>query len=232
MASKPVAWTDEEVETLLCLVADDRVQRELDGATRNQRVYREVSERMAAHGYPRTVKQCREKLKELQSDYRAVKEHSGRSGSKRRDWEWFSRRDAIYGRRPASDGFELGLALLETMIEDDKEPASSTSIMDPPSSPAPPTSTSSTSQRRAVHGKRKRGHRLDLPELLAEMRADEERNRAERHQHIQLLLNEAREAREHEAALQREQMAQTAAFNQAFLGVLGQLVQVMSSRRV
>ena len=57
--------------------------------------------------------------------------------------------------------------------------------------------------------------------------------------HIQLLLNNPRKAREHEVALQeheavlpREEMAQTAVFNQAFLGVLGKLVDQMGSRRV
>lgn len=67
---------------------------------------------------------------------------------------------------------------------------------------------------------------MDLPTVLAEMQAEEERNQAQRDQHIQLLLSEARQ---HEAALRREEIAQNAAFNQAFLGVLGQLVQAMSS---
>lgn len=68
--------------------------------------------------------------------------------------------------------------------------------------------------------------------MFAEMRAEGERNCAQRDQHIQLLLSEAREARENEAALRREEIAQNAAFNRAFLGVLGQLVQAMGSRRV
>lgn len=63
------------------------------------------------------------------------------------------------------------------------------------------------------------------------MQAEEERNRAQRDQHIRLLLSEAREARKNEAALRREAIAQNAAFNQAFLGVLGQPVQAMGSRQ-
>lgn len=38
------------------------------------------------------------------------------------------------------------------------------------------------------------------------------------------------EAREQEVALRREESAQTAAFNQAFLGVHGQLVQAINRR--
>lgn len=55
-------------------------------------------------------------------------------------------------------------------------------------------------------GKRKRGHsKLDLPSVLAEMQAEGERNRAQRDEHIQLLLSKAREARENEAVLRREE---------------------------
>lgn len=82
-------------------------------------------------------------------------------------------------------------------------------------------------------GKRKRGHsKMDLPNVLAEMQAEEERNRAQLDQHIHLLLSEVREARDHEVALGREKIAQNAAFNQAFLDVLRLLVQAMSSQRV
>uniref|UniRef100_A0A3P8RN94 Myb/SANT-like DNA-binding domain-containing protein n=1 Tax=Amphiprion percula TaxID=161767 RepID=A0A3P8RN94_AMPPE len=69
----------------------------------------------------RTMKQCREKLKKLKSDYRSMKDHNGRSGSNWRCWKWFSQMDAIY--RPASNRRESGLdsitaGLLETMLED------------------------------------------------------------------------------------------------------------------
>lgn len=106
----------------LSLVRDQRIHRELDGATCNEKIYQEVSKRMAAHRYSRTIKQCREKLKKLKSDYRSIKDHNGRSGSNRRCWKWFSQMDAIYRHRPASNGRESGLdsaaALFETMFED------------------------------------------------------------------------------------------------------------------
>ena len=34
---KNTPWSNEEVQTFLCLVAEERIQRELDGATRNER---------------------------------------------------------------------------------------------------------------------------------------------------------------------------------------------------
>ena len=39
-------WSVDEVQTFHCLVADERIQRELGGATRN--------ELLATHGYQRT----------------------------------------------------------------------------------------------------------------------------------------------------------------------------------
>ena len=66
-----------------------------------------------------------EKLKKLKSDYRAIKDHNGRSGSNRKTWKWFDQMDAIYGQRPASNGRECGVdsastLLLESMMEDGK----------------------------------------------------------------------------------------------------------------
>lgn len=51
---------------------------------------------------------------------------------------------------------------------------------------------------------------------------------AQRAEHVQLILQDAREARDSEALLRREEIAQNAAFNEAFLGILNQLAQVIS----
>ncbi|XP_054873029.1 uncharacterized protein LOC129350489 [Amphiprion ocellaris] len=96
------------------------------------------------------------------------------------------------------------------------------------SSPAPasgPVPTRTPTLSTSTSSKRKRCNRkLDLPSVLVEMQAEKERNHAQHDENIWLLLSEARE---NEAALQREEMVQNAAFNQSFLGVLGQLVQAV-----
>ena len=75
-----------------------------------------------------------------------------------------------------------------------------------------------------------------MTDCLREMHADDiaqqDGTRAQRDNHLQLLLNDAREAREQEAALRREEAAQTAEFHRSFLGVFGQLVEAMRDRRV
>ncbi|KAI3363517.1 hypothetical protein L3Q82_012117 [Scortum barcoo] len=176
----PVERSNDELQTFLCLVAEERIQRELDGATRNEKVYREVSE-LASHGYNRTARQCREKLK-LKSDYRTIKNHNGRSGSNRKEWTWFGQMDAIYGHRPASNGREIGVdsatALLETVTEAESlstfesAPSASTPAPAAASTPEPASTpgTSSTTQQRAITGKRKRvPARPDLQSMLEEM---------------------------------------------------------------
>ncbi|XP_062404233.1 uncharacterized protein LOC134094642 isoform X2 [Sardina pilchardus] len=96
------SWSVSEVQTFLSMVAEGRIQKELVGATRNEKVFREIAQLMASHGYIRTSQQCREKLKKLKSDYRQVKDHNNRSGSNRKMWRWFDLMDAVYGRRPAN----------------------------------------------------------------------------------------------------------------------------------
>ncbi len=59
----------------------------------------------------------------------------------------------------------------------------------------------------------------------------QEQNRTQRERHLQMTLEEARQARVQEAALRVEEHSQTAAFNQAFLDIMGRLVQAMSGRR-
>lgn len=78
MAKATKSWSNVEVQTFLTILADDRIQMELDVAVRNEHVYRENTEKMAVQGFERTFKQCHEKLKKINSDYRAVRDHNGR----------------------------------------------------------------------------------------------------------------------------------------------------------
>ncbi|KAF4114333.1 hypothetical protein G5714_004556 [Onychostoma macrolepis] len=165
--------------------------------------------------------------------------------------------DAIYGGRPTSIGREGALdsatPLLENTIEDDSlstidslalspcnDESSSQPVLtaSPPRPPTPSTSTSSctTTPQRVVTGKRKRSlHHQEHLAILREMQVadiqQQELNRAQRERHLQMALDEASQAREQEAALRAEEHSQTAAFNQAFLNVMGMLVQAKSGRR-
>ncbi|KAL1250551.1 hypothetical protein QQF64_018347 [Cirrhinus molitorella] len=203
------SWSVDEVQAFLSLIAEERIQRGLDGATRNENVFQEVAQLLAAHGYHRTYKQCRDKLKKLKSDYRSIKDQNSRSGSNRQTWKWYDQMDAIYVARPTSIGREGALdsatPLFESTIDDETlsaiDPLALSPCNDSPSQPelAAPTPSPSTSANSSAT-------------------------------HLQMALEVARQAREQEAALRAEEHAQTAAFNQAFLNVMGLLVQAMSGR--
>ncbi|KAK7879836.1 hypothetical protein WMY93_033496 [Mugilogobius chulae] len=106
-----------------------------------------------------------------------------------------------------------------------------------PATPGPPSvsvsegatsETPRTPSRPNVSGKRKRGHDQSaivaaLHEMQAEDRQQQDLDRIQRDKHLDRLLTEAREAREHEDAIRRE----TAAFNQSFLAVLGKLAEAI-----
>ncbi|XP_054861642.1 uncharacterized protein LOC129347727 [Amphiprion ocellaris] len=187
-----------------------------------EKVYQEVSERMAAHIYSRlyikrTMKQCREKLKKLKNDYWFTKDHNGRRGSTRRCWKRFNGSYLLAPHQPATGG-RLSCCIIGDVrgrIPFDVRsllhlrhgaPSSPASSPPPASGPVPArtltlsTSTSSTSQQLLISGKRKRCNRkLDLPSVLVEMQAEEEWSHSQHDENIWLLLSEARE---NEAALQ------------------------------
>ncbi|KAG7494189.1 hypothetical protein JOB18_025075 [Solea senegalensis] len=66
--------------------------------------------------------------------------------------------------------------------------------------------------------------------MQADRALQQERIRAQRDRHRQILLDKSRRAREQEAAMRREENTENAAFNQAVLAVLGQLVQAVGRR--
>lgn len=108
-ARKVTPWSNAEVQALLSIVGEERVQSQLDGAHRNEVVYREVAEKLKDCGFVRTWIQCREKLKKLKSDYNKIKLANQTSGSARKEWKWYAQMDEIYGHRPASCGREAGI---------------------------------------------------------------------------------------------------------------------------
>ncbi|XP_070412052.1 zinc finger and SCAN domain-containing protein 32-like [Nothobranchius furzeri] len=90
-------WSSKEVEIFLSLLANDRIQRKLDGSERNEKIFQGLAQAMSTHSYERSSEQCSEKIKKLEAEYRSVKDHNSRSGADRRHWKWFTDMDAIYG---------------------------------------------------------------------------------------------------------------------------------------
>ncbi|KAM9317860.1 uncharacterized protein KZ484_022283 [Pholidichthys leucotaenia] len=192
---------------------------------------------MAAQGYTRTAKQCREKLKKMKSDYRAIKDHNGRSGVSRKEWKWYERMDAIYGHRPASQGREFGLDTATQMENADdsffiSQRCASTDRPETPASPvgvaesseSEPTPLSATSagpspksMSRSIAGKRKRSSNIaDLASVMAQNHAEDMRiqermleMRERMHEQRQRMLEMQHEQRErHQQMLQDREAAE------------------------
>ncbi|XP_051907084.1 uncharacterized protein LOC127591214 [Hippocampus zosterae] len=96
-------WSESEVALFLRLVAEEKIQKELDGP-RTEKAYLELSQQMATHGFDRSSQTCREKLKKMKSDYKAIKDHGRRGSLYRSDWKWLGQMEAIYGHRRNSRG--------------------------------------------------------------------------------------------------------------------------------
>ncbi|CAH2296276.1 Hypothetical predicted protein [Pelobates cultripes] len=207
---------------------------------------------MVAEGFEWTSVQYRVKLKKLKGQYKKIKDASSRNGNSQSTWRWYNAIDAIYCQRPANQGREGCLdsvsALLESIMEpvavhfqiqlrassvmrafDDDGPSksfSSASMMD--STPTQPKITPNAPRHQ--HTGDRRWLQLDVRTVMEEMRAADERqqermeNLSERWVHA--LRQHSREARHQEA-----EMEELATFNQSFLCVLLQLVQVLGGSR-
>ncbi|CAL8371792.1 unnamed protein product [Gadus morhua 'NCC'] len=146
---------------------------------------------MEDHGYYRSYVQCRDKLKKLKSDYKAIKDQNGRSGSNRKSWKWYDQMDTIYGHRPANNGRESGIdsamGLLEEIDNDDflctteegglvnidsDEPPAAASTPPPPTPTEPPSPTSSTTDKRK-RSLSQQEHSAQVTDCLRDMHADD-----------------------------------------------------------
>ena len=89
-------WSDEEV------LGEDKIQQELDGASRNKPIFVAIAKKMNEKGYNGDWQQCKAKIKNLKGEYRAVKDHNNGTGRGRKTCKFFSELDEILGCRAAS----------------------------------------------------------------------------------------------------------------------------------
>ncbi|KAJ8395788.1 hypothetical protein AAFF_G00028350 [Aldrovandia affinis] len=92
-------WTVEETQILLNIWADSSVQQQLEGALRNEKVFRQIVTELAALNIYRSAKQVREKIKKLKQQYRSIKEHNEQGASCRKGGKWFEIMDSVLGAR-------------------------------------------------------------------------------------------------------------------------------------
>ncbi|XP_039591532.1 zinc finger and SCAN domain-containing protein 29-like [Polypterus senegalus] len=256
-----VHWTSDEVQALLAVWADDNVQRDLETNVRNEKVYREIAKKLEDMGIMRTVKQCREKIKKLKQEYKKIKEYNRRSGTERKSASWYSAMDSVLGQRQvSSNGSTLDSTTVFESISGDTETCSSEQSSEltqclevdypsdsevaviripqtPESSPEKMvTPANSQKKHKSILGKRRRD--TGWPDICDVLREVDQKNQEmlgklldQRERHLQLLREDEAKARAAEAEARAAQTAETASFNNNFIAVLGQLVQVLSRGR-
>ena len=99
-ANKGERWSEDEVSKLIAVWGDEAIQKQLDGTTRNGKVFTKMSECLLAAGYKRTPAQCREKLKSMKKEYKKTKDHNrNQSGGNRKTCPFYDELDAVLGCR-------------------------------------------------------------------------------------------------------------------------------------
>ena len=97
-------WLDREVNLLLETWRDDSVQSGPLGDGHKKPVWEKIAAKMMENGYKRTREQCKEKLHQLESCYKAVKDKQRRTGEETLDsCPGFSILDEVLGVKPAID---------------------------------------------------------------------------------------------------------------------------------
>ena len=81
MAEKGGTWTERETRLLLQIWREDRIQRQLQGAVRNNAIYQTIANELARHGFQLTHMQCRQKIKALKKRYKSITERMRRRGA-------------------------------------------------------------------------------------------------------------------------------------------------------
>ncbi|XP_036821314.1 uncharacterized protein LOC110507824 isoform X2 [Oncorhynchus mykiss] len=94
-------WSSKEVQALLTLWADKMVQKHLL-SYKNEHVYAKFSSELAALGFKRTSKQCRQKIQILKKEHKKIKDNNNMSGSIYREESWFAIIDSVLCHQPST----------------------------------------------------------------------------------------------------------------------------------
>nr|XP_055041778.1 multifunctional protein ADE2 isoform X1 [Misgurnus anguillicaudatus] len=95
-------WTEEEVAALLRIWADESIQRQLQGSTRNKDIFVQISHRLLQQGVERDWKQCRTKYKNLKYLYRSLQRGKSDIGDPRRIMRFYDQLEVLLSKPPRS----------------------------------------------------------------------------------------------------------------------------------
>ncbi|XP_075967913.1 uncharacterized protein LOC142971160 isoform X3 [Anarhichas minor] len=129
------AWTEQETFALVEVWAADDVQHSLKTCVRNGHIFTDISEKMAATGYPRTTEQCHSRIKRLKKSYRRYC-NSWRNGGRPTVFRYFHLLAPVLGDNSVCPEVESAAAdasldpLMETDPDMYEQPSSSHLLAD------------------------------------------------------------------------------------------------------
>ncbi|KAM8800978.1 bifunctional phosphoribosylaminoimidazole carboxylase/phosphoribosylaminoimidazole succinocarboxamide synthetase [Rhynchonycteris naso] len=89
-------WTVPEVTALIGIWSDKSIQQQLEGTTRNKRIFEQIAAKLQNFGIERDWKQCRTKYKNLKHEYKIVRMAHDLGVTK--SMKFFTELDAILGQ--------------------------------------------------------------------------------------------------------------------------------------
>ena len=102
MTTRSASWSDKEIRALISEWSEEKIQEELEGSTRNKQIYAKIAAGMKKQGYIRDWKHCRDKIKNLKTQYKKTKDCSKKTGTGRVVCKFFKELDEVLGPRPTS----------------------------------------------------------------------------------------------------------------------------------
>ncbi|XP_064642831.1 uncharacterized protein LOC135497069 [Lineus longissimus] len=95
-------WTEEESLALLTIWEREDIQAQLEGTTKDGKVYRKIANELAGVDIERTKDQVQEKIKRWRRDYKKIQDNNVKStGRKRLTMDHYERIHAVLGHKPS-----------------------------------------------------------------------------------------------------------------------------------
>ncbi|KAM6984756.1 uncharacterized protein FYW47_013742 [Aplochiton taeniatus] len=116
-------WSRDEVQALVTLWANENIQDQLLSNVRNETVFTMLAARLAALGFIKTPKRCREKIKKLKQEYKKIKD---RKGTDHHGGIWFAIMDDVLNYQPET----LDSRMMDSTLLTSKISTQATSFLD------------------------------------------------------------------------------------------------------
>ena len=101
VAGKTQNWGFVETKTLICLWAEEDIQRQLASMGRKKNIWEGKAMKLQESGYSRSGDQCKTRMHNLQQKYKKVKTLNNTSGQGKNSFPFYEEIDKVLGHKPS-----------------------------------------------------------------------------------------------------------------------------------